>query len=696
MKWYHNASIKTKITLAVSLAGIAVLLSFAAFARHDVRTMREHLARKTVTLANTLGADCVAALLSEDSDLASEVLSSVRLTPSFHVACLYDKTGRLFARYGETNEFAPPATLSLARQETSQIASGYVEVIRPIVHNDQQVGSLLLSVGTSELNQQLGRYSYVFASILAIVVAVALATASLVHRAISRPLVGMANAMRRISATTDTSCRMEKQADDDLEVLSAGFNNMLTQIEQLTKQLRQRANNDKLTGLPNRTSILRSIQNTIDREDNTRFALLVLDLDRFKLINDGLGHDVGDELLKEIARRLRRAFQASDTVLLARLGCDEFAILASDLSCWEEANLFADRLLQVLSESYEVQSHAIHSTASIGIVTNEFDYEFANDVLRDADLAMHEAKAAGKARYAIFDQAIREREQARHRIESDLRQAIIRDEFVLFYQPIVSLESGELEGFESLIRWMHPQRGLVCPDDFIPIAEETGLIVPMGHWVLDEACRQLAQWRRTLGDDAPSFMHVNVSRRQLLLPNLFEIVEQTLQKHAIPPECLHLEVTESMITHDPTSSVATLHKLRGLGVKIDMDDFGTGYSSLSCLHEFPIDVLKIDRSFIANIERVRDYAALLQAVLTLADNLGMQVVSEGIEDAEQLATLQALGCQFGQGYFFSRPVPAAEAEEFIVWKGKPTSSVSEVLSVGVPESIPVPVNCQNN
>ncbi len=450
-----------------------------------------------------------------------------------------------------------------------------------------------------------------------------------------------------------------------------------TEQERMLRQLQDLAFNDSLTGLPNRSSILRSIQDTIDNGNCNHFALLYLDFDRFKLINDSLGHDVGDELLKEISRRLNSEFRSSDEVISGRLGGDEFVVILSNLSSRDDATAVADRLLNVLSRSYQLGSHSIHSTASIGVVVGKDGYALATEILRDADLAMYEAKAAGKACYAVYDRALGEKAQTRLRVECELREAINKNEFTLHYQPIVSLDSGDLEGVEALIRWIHPQHGMVSPDTFIPIAEETGLIVPIGTWVLDEAMRQFGVWQKTLGEQAPRCVHVNVSRMQLLMPNLVDTVKDLLEKHSMPSKNLHLEVTESMIMHDRTTAVATLDQLRGLGVNIDMDDFGTGYSSLACLHEFPIDVLKIDRSFVSAIEHVRDFAALLNAILTLAENLGLQVVCEGIEDANQLATLQALGCEYGQGYFFSKPLPAEGITEFVAARASAPQRASE-------------------
>ncbi len=439
----------------------------------------------------------------------------------------------------------------------------------------------------------------------------------------------------------------------------------ITEHTQMMHRLHELAYRDPLTELPNRASILELIQRSIDERPKSHFAVLFLDFDRFKLINDSLGHEMGDELLKEIARRLRSALRQTDEVIPARLGGDEFVVLLRDLRHPSDAVMVAHRLLEVFSDSFRLGPHAVYSTASIGVVTSEHEYHRASDMLRDADLAMYAAKNAGKARCEVFDATMRDRARRRLRIEAELRDAILGNEFTLVYQPIVSLESRRLHGVEALIRWEHHQRGLVQPGDFIPVAEETGLIVPIGEWALDEALRQLVEWQDRLGSDAPSSVHVNVSRMQLLMPSLVDYVRDRVQHYGVAPEVLHLEVTESMIMHDPHTVLANLKGLRNIGVKIDMDDFGTGHSSLSCLHEFPIDVLKIDRSFIATPKKIHEFVALLHAVLTLAENLGLEVITEGIEDAEQLATLQALGCKYGQGYLFSKPLSASGLVEFV-------------------------------
>lgn len=439
----------------------------------------------------------------------------------------------------------------------------------------------------------------------------------------------------------------------------------ISEQKRLVESLNQLAHHDPLTGLPNRGSILKSIQKVIDRKAGNHFALLFMDFDRFKLINDSLGHDVGDKLLEAIAVRLRKAVRVADRIQAARMGGDEFVVLLDNLKSPQNATVVAERLLKTLSQPYEVAGFTIHSKPSIGIVTSEHLAESAIEMLSNADLAMYEAKATKLDRPIVYDRVLRDKADKRLYIENELRDVISRDELKLFYQPIVDLKSGELRGVEALIRWFHPESGLIPPDEFIAVAEEMGMIIPIGNFVIDETCRQLSEWRKSLGSQAPENLHVNVSRKQLEHPTLVNVVKQALDKYAIPPECLHLEVTEGIIMHDRETSIATLNELKNLGVNLDVDDFGTGYSSLSCLCDFPIDVLKLDRAFINKSDRDRE-VMLIHALIILAEKLGLEVIAEGIENAEHLELLQDLGCQLGQGYFFSKPICAAEVEKSIL------------------------------
>jgi diguanylate cyclase (GGDEF)-like protein len=443
----------------------------------------------------------------------------------------------------------------------------------------------------------------------------------------------------------------------------------------LVHLLESQARSDALTGLPNRSLLTDRLEQAVrrrGRDPNYKFAVLFLDFDRFKIINDSLGHEVGDLLLVSIAKRLAANLRAGDTAshvaeghLPARLGGDEFVILLDGLKEHSDAIEVAKRLQEALAAPHQIDDHDVISTASIGIVTSAGVYERADDVLRDADIAMYHAKTTGKARHVVFDDHMHQQAVERLQLEEDLRRALEAGEFWLSYQPIVSLSTGRLTGFEALIRWTHPQRGSVLPAEFIGLTEEIGLIAPIGRWALHEAARQLQVWRDRYPHDPPLNMNVNISKYQLLRQDLVEVVADVLDQTGIDPASLQLEVTESAIMDSPERATALLHDLKELGVRLCMDDFGTGHSSLSLLHHFPIDVLKIDRTFVLNTDENREYAAVIHAIITLAHTLNMTVVGEGVENTGQLAQLQALECDRAQGNFFGEPMTAAAAEVYL-------------------------------
>ncbi|MEE9129199.1 MAG: EAL domain-containing protein [Phycisphaerales bacterium] len=460
----------------------------------------------------------------------------------------------------------------------------------------------------------------------------------------------------------------------DLETHKKQLEAEIAQRMAAEAQLRRDALHDTLTGLSNRALLIEGLMRCIERAKRNhdyKFALLFLDLDRFKVINDSLGHAVGDQLLVGIARRLQRCVRSTDAVGRAereaavRLGGDEFVILLDTIEDAADASRVARRIQEEISEPFHLSGHDVATTVSIGIALSETGYDNAADMLRDADTAMYRAKEAGKARYAVFDTAMHAQAMCRLELENDLRRAIELQQFRLFYQPIVSLLTGRISGFEALVRWDHPQRGIVCPADFIPVAEETGLILPIDRWVLSEACQQLRQWRQQLPSAEALSINVNLSKRNVAEGGLVEEVGRVLRETGLPGASLRLEITETVIMEDPEFVSQILHELRALGVGLHMDDFGTGYSSLSYLHRFPFDVLKIDRAFVMTMQSNREYAAVVHAIITLAHNLNMKVTAEGIETPEQFAQILALDCDFGQGYLFSKPVTADQAAAII-------------------------------
>jgi diguanylate cyclase (GGDEF)-like protein/PAS domain S-box-containing protein len=445
-------------------------------------------------------------------------------------------------------------------------------------------------------------------------------------------------------------------------VRMAGSQSDITQRKEAEYRLQHDALHDSLTGLPNRALLLDRLGQAVarvKRRPDSLFGVLFLDIDGFKHVNDSLGHQMGDQLLIAISRRLESCTREADTV--ARVGGDEFINLIDDVDSADIILSVPDRILDSLRTPFSLDGHEVFVTASIGVALSGNSDLSADEFVRNADIAMYRAKSLGKAGFVVFDDAMHASAVSRLRMESDLRQATKRGEFQLHYQPIVSLRTGKVRSFESLLRWYHPERGLICPDDFIALAEETKLILPMGLWVVRTAADQLRKWQMQFGTSPPLSISVNLSCRQFCQPDLVQQVEKTLLETGLDPRCLNMEITESAIMEHVESASSALSKLKSVGIKLSMDDFGKGYSSLSYLHQFPFDTLKIDRSFISSIGDSGEHTEIVRTIISLAKCLGLEVVAEGVETESQLYQLRNLGCHFAQGYFFSRPLTAEAA-----------------------------------
>jgi len=500
-----------------------------------------------------------------------------------------------------------------------------------------------------------------------------------VRRYVNELRASVSQAEQAERARAEVERARAEQAEHHVEEL----NHYVVELKRATNDLqaseehfRHAAFHDALTGLPNRalfTDHLRHVVERAKRHGDHNFAVLFLDLDRFKNINDSLGHTVGDLLLVAVAERLKSCLRQADVV--ARFGGDEFAVLLDGFSGPEDAVRVAEKIQKEISLPLTIDSHEAFTSASIGIALGAAGYERPEEILRDADTAMYRAKEAGKASFEVFDELMYARAVSLLRLENDLRRAIERQEFRVYYQPIVVLKTGEVCGFEALVRWEHPERGLISPAEFIPVAEETGLIVPLGKWVLEEACRQTREWQRQSFAHRELTLIVNLSGKQLARGDLSIQIQEVLERTDFDARSLKLEITETVVMANADLAITILEQLHALGIQLSIDDFGTGYSSLSYLHRFPAQILKIDRSFIGRMGLGDENLEIVRTIIMLARNLGMEVIAEGVETKEQLAQLRALSCGYGQGYLFSVPLDA-ESAAALLQQGRPDSTAS--------------------
>jgi diguanylate cyclase (GGDEF)-like protein len=510
----------------------------------------------------------------------------------------------------------------------------------------------------------------VMVSTMVIGLAIALLLARWISGLIVRPVRLVADVLSSVAAgdlTREAEVAQRDEVGQMALALTTATRSMRSTVQELRRQedlLRHAALYDQLTGLPNRTYFLERLERAIGestRDPGYHFAMLLLDLDGFKIVNDSLGHLAGDELLVRVAERITVDLRPVDVA--ARFGGDEFAVLLDGVEDLATPAAVAERLHTLLAAPFQLAEQEVVVSASIGIAPGGADYASAEDLIRDADIAMYSAKSREKGTNAVFDAVMRTRAVERMRTEAELRQALERGELEVYYQPIMDLGTGRLAAFETLIRWRHPGRGLTSPREFLPIAEESGLVLPIGRWLLDETCQQLRRWRDEYRADHVR-VTVNVSNREFWRGTLLDDLTGSLAEAGLTPGCLAIEVTEGVIMHDVGLARKILNELHDLGVGLHIDDFGTGYSSLEALHNLRIDALKIDRSFVAPLGVDRKSDELARTIVVMGTNLGLDLIAEGIETTAQLDHVRRLGCGYGQGYWFSRPVPATEAAAF--------------------------------
>ncbi|MGL4501277.1 MAG: GGDEF/EAL domain-containing response regulator [Planktothrix sp.] len=468
-------------------------------------------------------------------------------------------------------------------------------------------------------------------------------------------------------------CQLNLELEKRVEERTTQLQITLQELQQAQKnlldreqQLHYKAYHDSLTGLPNRAWCLNQLQTLIAQtktDSNYRYGVLFLDLDRFNVVNDSLGHLLGDKLLQKVAQRLEDCL--IDDLKVARFGGDEFVIILENITDDQEVITVAQNVLDLLNPAFKLNQYEVYIGVSIGITFSHFGYDYPEDILRDADVAMYAAKANGKGCYQLLTSELQQKAVNCLQLENDLRRAIQNQEFSLYYQPILSLPISKKLGFEALIRWHHPKKGLISPNKFIPVAEETGLIIELGLWVIKTALNQISIWQEQFQGFSEIIIHINVSPQQLMIASFSEQVQELLSNFKIKSHQIKFEITESSLLKTGDPYIEVLKQLKKLGIQFCIDDFGTGYSSLSRLHEFPIDTLKIDRSFVSRIGLNQGEIELIRTIITLAHGLGMDVVAEGIETKSQLNQLSLLGCEWGQGFLFSKPLNSVDTTQYI-------------------------------
>lgn len=686
MSPFRELPIRYKLaSIILGTSTVALLVAGISVAVYDQVSFRHSMANDLSTLADVIGGNATAALSFRDTRAAQDVLSALRFKPNVMLACIYTSDGVPFVRYPSTGNLDEcPPSLKHPRRAAERL-----QLAHSILLDHETIGYMYLESSLDEAAVRLRRYFTTCGLVFLIIIIITFLVGARLQRLISRPILALVDMVRDFSTRQNFAVHVPEHSRDELELLTSGFTRMLQQIQRRDQELqwhyeqlnaaRQAAEtaalHDPLTRLPNRRLFLDRLTVCLQRAERHPgyiCALLFLDMDRFKIVNDSLGHDAGDELLIAVAERLRNCIRRVDSVghlsseedVVARLGGDEFAVLLDGIRDISDAIRVANRIRESLAPPVSLRGKDVSINASVGITTSASHYRTAETMLRDADTAMYSAKASGGGSI-IFDQAMHLQALERLHLESELRQALEQQEFVLYYQPIVSLPGGKIEGFESLLRWRSPYRGFIPPGDFIPLAEETGLIVPLGGWVLHEACCQVQRWRERFGQEPFLQVNVNISARQFLQPDMASLVARSLNDACLEGSCLCLELTEGVAMDDAERTSRMLEDLRRLGVRLSIDDFGTGYSSLNYLHRFPVETLKIDRSFVGNMDQDVRNQNIVRAIISLAHNLRMKVVAEGAETAEQVALLAEMKCDYVQGFYFFHPMPAADIENLL-------------------------------
>ncbi|MCK7631850.1 EAL domain-containing protein [Shewanella sp. JNE10-2] len=633
-----------------------------------VLSTKQQLTTTQQELLNSVEQPAANAVWALDDNLARQTLEGAIKVEHVGSAVIELDDGSMFVSVSNTKSNNSQTFVTLSNKLFDELKEISRPLYRPFyfegTQKQQLIGTLTLFYDTQELTDTLfSQLKLGFFATLARALLLTLVLSVVFHRFLTQPIARISEAIDKIDPDSPDENLLpvsNAHKDDELGLVTSKFNQILIQFSQTQSKLRKMATRDPLTGLPNRTLLLETIAVTIQRSrvHKRSFALMFIDLDRFKNINDSLGHALGDQFLARIARILERVVGDKGTV--SRLGGDEFVILADAVHSPDQAADFVDKLLVQLNVPIQLNEHAIHPAASIGISIYPEDGNSAEDLIRHADIAMYSAKAAGSNQWAFFKQQMTERAAVRLRTEASLHDALKNNEFLLYFQPKLDLQTGKVTGCEALIRWQKDGR-LISPMSFIPVAEETGIIIPIGHWVIEQSCKTLREWQKKYHFAIP--IAINVASQQFADASLVSDIKQMALRYQIQPELLEIEITETSLMNDIELAINKLEQLKSAGFGIAVDDFGTGYSSLSYLRHLPITIMKIDRCFVSDLP---EDSAIASTILMLGKQLNLTIVAEGIENELQLDWLKENQCQIGQGFYFSQPLPQAEFETLYI------------------------------
>jgi len=669
--WFQRQTLRYKVQIVIlgtTTAALLLLLLFQAVLQY--MELRHSTLEELRHQVDRLGDNVVWTLVTDNSLETKFLLQDFGASPKILGCQVFTQDGELFASYGQSLSHEPQHSMQQASDYLYRFYINHLCIHRPLFQQDKELGVLMVQVSLLDLQTAMAQFFMTWGFIIVVAWLLSYLLSRKFRKVISAPLERLALAMQTVTEENAYNLRINDAGNDELGQLTAGFNEMLEQIELRDSELilhRDRlehmAHHDSLTGLPNRLLFNDRLKQAIQRAERSKrpIALIFIDLDRFKIINDTLGHDVGDLVLVEAASRLEAALRRSDTV--ARLGGDEFVVILEEFESQQSVAQISRKIIDELSQECQIMDHSLYVTASLGISFYPDNGTDLTSLKRCADIAMFRAKESGRDNFQFYLPGMGDGAKKTLTLESDLRCALEENQLRLYFQPQISMKSGQVCSAEALLRWEHPQRGLVLPGEFIPLAEETGLIVSLGEWALRETCRLGSTWLdKGLG---PIQFSVNVSPRQFRQPNLVEMVIAVLEETGLPAHMLELEVTENLLMGDVEDAIRKMIELRRLGVLLAIDDFGSGYSSLSYLKHFPITKLKIDRSFIRDLHENRHDLAIAASVASMAEVMGLVALAEGVEIKAQEAALIGLGLEWAQGFLYQVPLPEDQFEAFL-------------------------------